>query len=186
MGKVPAPGRSVKTVTGGDPIILRAADEGVCPDGYQAVLTVTPNSFEMGKVLMQNKDAIEAGSAIVQYNFGYLDFSTQAYRDITSMIQAGTRLGITTEPEIENGQIQGWNIAMGTITPTGGSGDGDYIWNFGGVPTNSWTAVAHTYCYFNPERFTMPNMRIDEVGGQKMLQTRDNPLIENNQVRLLE
>jgi len=160
MGKIPAPGRSVTTtINGGTNQVLHAQDEGVCPDGYQAVMTITPNSFELGRIIALNTDAAMAGNAILRYNFGYLNFQESAYRDVTSIIQASTRLGVSTEAIIsQDGQIVGWRVAMGTVTPSGNT-DADYIWNFGGVPINSWSAIAHTYCYFNPERFTMPNMR---------------------------
>ena len=63
------------------------------------------------------------------------------------MLQTSTRIGVVAE-RINSSDDNGWRIAMGTVTPVGA---GDYIWNFGGIPANSWSVTAHTYCYFNPK-----------------------------------
>ncbi|MBO4643788.1 MAG: hypothetical protein J5716_04160, partial [Alphaproteobacteria bacterium] len=193
MGKVPAPGRTIVTpISGGTNQVLHAEDEGPCPDGYQAVMTVTPNSFELGKFLTYDEDA---SSGAVKLNFGYVDYSNSDVRNAISLMQAGTRLGISTEAEFASctgecaKQILGWKVAMGTVTPTD-EGLG-YVWNLGGVYTDSWTAIAHTYCYFNPNRFTMPNMRVKKMNTDGtssdtldefnvILTPMENPLWETN------
>ncbi|MBR1778739.1 MAG: hypothetical protein IJ752_09200 [Alphaproteobacteria bacterium] len=178
IGMVPAPGRHVtlalekgtKSCTnastfngsGGCTIsghlqntTLYAEEEGPCPDGYQAVLTVTPNSFEIGKLISIHPGRLPDGAKI-QYNFGYEDYTNHDVRNTTSVIQPSTRLGIAVDSLTTDGQIYGWRIAMGTVSP---KGEDDFAWNVGGFPTNSWSAIAHTYCYYNPTRFTMPNMQ---------------------------
>ena len=79
---------------------------------------------------------------------------------------------------------------MGTVTPVSTDINNDgYIWNAGGIPANSWSAIAHTYCYFNPQRFNMPNMRFMKLnddgsststtGGSGVILTpTDNPMLE--------
>ena len=161
MGKGPAPG--YKVTVGSD--VLAAHSEGVCPDGYQAVLTLTPNSFEMGRVLSYNPDARVVG-AKTKYNFNLTNFNISEVRNATNIIQLSTRIGIVAE-RITSGDDNGWKIAMGTVTPTGG--DQLYVWNFGGIPANSWTVLAHTYCYFNPNRFIMPNMRFKKINSDGTL-----------------
>ena len=165
MGKVPAPGYMVTTKTSGNDEVLYAHAEGVCPDGYQAVLTLTPNSFEMGRVLSYNPDARVVG-AKTKYNFNLTNFDISEVRNATNIIQLSTRIGIVAE-RITSGDDNGWKIAMGTVTPTGG--DQLYAWNFGGIPANSWTVLAHTYCYFNPNRFIMPNMRFKKINSDGTL-----------------
>ncbi len=159
MGKVPAPGYKVTTKTSDKDEVLYAHAEGVCPDGYQAVLTLTPNSFEMGRVLSYNPDAKVIG-AKVKYNFNLTNFDNSQLRDATNMIQLSTRIGIASERITSDGD-NGWRIAMGTVTPA--ASPRLYVWNFGGIPANSWTVLAHTYCYFNPNRFIMPNMRFKKM-----------------------
>lgn len=203
MGVVPAPGRTelfVKTVKHGksgsfnDKIneVVRAQDEGPCPDGYVAVLTITPNIFEFAKVLTYDTTAMLGVEHDVRYNPGYLDYTDQTMRDAAVMIQSPTKVGVQVTQHLAGGaeheqQLLGWYVAMGTITPT----PTGYIWNVGGVPANSWQAVAHTYCYFNPDRFAMPNMRFIQlndngegidasVGDTNVLITpMDNPLLIN-------
>ena len=209
MGFVPAPGRGLayKGTTAAAET-LYAHDEGTCPNGYQAVMTVSPNAFEMSKVLSVDPLYQKAfGSTDVEsywvnydgstfsneagngsnYNFGYLDYSTEENRKRTSIIQGGTRVGIVADSLGSNGKpcssggacntngIYGWRVAMGTITPISST---DYKWNFGGIPTNSWSAIAHTYCYFNPNRFVMPNMTLKQSGAStdKVLTPIANPL----------
>ena len=84
---------------------------------------------------------------------------------------------------------------MGTVTSVSDSINQDsYIWNAGGIPANSWSAIAHTYCYFNPARFNMPNMRFmtledtgesnDAANGTSnvILTPMDNPLIGSDEM----
>ena len=197
MGIVPAPGRSISVneklagASQAQSSALHAEEEGVCPDGYQAIMTLTPNSFEMGRVIAYNPDAI-VGDAIIKYNFDYLDFTEGYYQKAANMFQAATRMGVVVDAvKDDNNAIKGWKVAMGTITPTLAGGK-EYIWNLGGVATGSWTVIAHTYCYFNPERFTMPNMIFRKLengkfttgtsstGSNVIMTPMDNPLIGTN------
>lgn len=164
MGAVPAPGRSVSV--GNDN--LAAYDEGVCPDGYQAVMTVTPTVFELGKVQMISSNKHE--DAVVTYNPGWQNYADQNIVSLTGLLQASTRLGMLVEPIVSGTTLNGWKIAMGTVTLT--SGSPGYIWNAAGIPANTWSAIVHTYCYFNPGRFEMPNMIIK---NSKWIQAADNP-----------
>lgn len=222
MGKVPVPGKFVRTdvVKAGDssktPEYLYATDEGPCPDGYQAVMTVSPNAFEISRLLAVNpiyqkafgSDEIKAyytefdGSNFTNvaangsnYNYGYLPFNIDTNRTATSIIQGGSRVGIVAEKYDNSTYGEGWKVAMGTITPTTIDTDPTsptfnkqgYIWNFGGIPADSWSAIAHTYCYFNPDRFTMPNMKFikpttsSESGttdSDFIITPMDNPLLD--------
>lgn len=193
MGMVPAPGRWVQyNVTGKGREILYAQDEGVCPDGYQAVITVTPTVFELGKVSFINSNK-KPSDASVAYNPGWQNYTSANIADVTGIMQQATKLGLIVTPVlIENsgGQLAGWQIAMGTVTPVSTDINSDgYIWNAGGIPANSWSAIAHTYCYFNPQRFNMPNMRFMRLndngsstsitGGSGVILTpTDNPMLE--------
>ena len=159
MGKVPAPGKTVSYAYSGGTETLSAKDEGYCPDGYQAVITVTPIIFDLGRVSFYNHYA-RAENSMITYNPGWQDFTNESIRDVTGIFQPGTKIGIYVEQELENNELKGWKIAMGTVTPTSLSSTG-YIWNVSGVTANSWSAIAHTYCYFNPGRFDMPNMQLD-------------------------
>ena len=190
MGAVPAPGRKItEKDQNGTVHTLAAQDEGVCPDGYQAVMTLTPTSFDVGRVSYINPN-YEITSAKVAYNAGWQDYSNESNRRASGIMQAATRIGIYTQPDVDpsNNVLRGWKIAMGTITPYGGSGG--YIWNAGGVSANSMGAIAHTYCYFNPQRFNMPNMRfmnanggaMDRGGADSILTPMDNPMIGNGSV----
>lgn len=152
---------------------LYAYDEGPCPDGYQAVITVTPTIFELGKVQFVASEK-RSYDAQVAYNPGWQNYAENDMTEYTGIMQQGTRLGMLVQPLAEEGktQIFGWAVAMGTVTQVSSDINIDeYIWNVGGVPANSWTAIAHTYCYFNPNRFTMPNMRVKD----NALQTMHNP-----------
>lgn len=193
MGMVPAPGRWVQyNVTGKGKEILYAQDEGVCPDGYQAVITVTPTVFELGKISFVNSEKRPSDSA-VSYNPGWQNYTNANIADVTGIMQQATKLGLIVTPVlIENsgGQLAGWQIAMGTVTPVSTDINSDgYIWNAGGIPANSWSAIAHTYCYFNPQRFNMPNMRFMTLndggsststtsGSGVILTPTDNPMLE--------
>ena len=182
MGAVPAPGRRV-TNSGEAGMAARedflaADDEGVCPDGYQAVMTLTPTSFDVGRVSYINPN-YDITSAKVAYNAGWQDFKNESNRRAAGIMQAATRIGIYTLPIVQSGVLNGWKIAMGTITPYGSTGG--YIWNAGGVSANSMGAVAHTYCYFNPQRFNMPNMNILSTGSSgNILTPMDNPIMGSN------
>ena len=185
MGRIPAPGSYVKDfATGGN---LYAGDEGYCPDGYQAVLTITPTLFESGKVISYNAQSLP-GNATMQYNPGYMDYTGAGMRNATAIVQPATQVGMVVQPVGRaNGDyaiIEGWDVAMGTITPDS-SAVGNFIWNVGGVMANSWSATAHTYCYFNPDRFTMPNMQIDESkqrgsSNNNVITPMDNPALNQS------
>ena len=198
MGMVPAPGRWVQYYSKSSPTASRkgeklyAQDEGVCPDGYQAVITVTPTVFELGKVSFINSNK-KPSDASVAYNPGWQNYTNANIADVTGIMQQATKLGLIVTPVlIENsgGQLAGWQIAMGTVTPVSTDINSDgYIWNAGGIPANSWSAIAHTYCYFNPQRFNMPNMRFMKLndsgsssstssGSGVILTPTDNPMLE--------
>lgn len=198
LGMVPAPGRYVgyKTTAGNER--LYAQDEGVCPDGYQAVVTVTPTVFEMGKVQFVNSEK-RPENAAVSYNPGWQNYANSDIQSVTGLMQASTKLGLIVEPLIipeSKSQLAGWKIAMGTVTSVSDSINQDsYIWNAGGIPANSWSAIAHTYCYFNPARFNMPNMRFmtledtgesnDAANGTSnvILTPMDNPLVGKDEMK---
>ncbi len=169
MGAVPAPGRKVSEFGEANKDGLAAYDEGVCPDGYQAVITVTPTAFELGKVQFVNSEKRPSDTA-VSYNPGWQNYADNDIADVTGLMQMATRLGVLVEQIKSGTTLYGWKIAMGTVTTTR-TNDAGYIWNAGGIPANSWSAVAHTYCYFNPSRFEMPNMVIKD----NMIQTAVNP-----------
>ena len=189
LGKVPAPGRRVKTDIKGGTEYLYAQDEGVCPDGYQAVITVTPTVFELGKVSFVNSNK-KPSDASVAYNPGWQNYTNANIADVTGIMQQATKLGLVVEAITSENQIDGWRIAMGTVTPVSTDINSDgYIWNAGGIPANSWSAIAHTYCYFNPARFDMPNMHFMKLrndgssflsrGKYSILTPQDNPMLEN-------
>ncbi len=189
LGKVPAPGRRVKTDIEGGTEYLYAQDEGVCPDGYQAVITVTPTVFELGKVSFINSNK-KPSDASVAYNPGWQNYANANIADVTGIMQQATKLGLVVEAITSGNQIDGWRIAMGTVTPVSTDiNDDGYIWNAGGIPANSWSAIAHTYCYFNPARFNMPNMHFMKLkndgssflsrGKYSILTPQDNPMLEN-------
>ena len=193
MGTIPAPGRKVTETTGtgeGTTNTLSAQDEGVCPDGYQAVMTLTPTSFDVGRVSYINPN-YDITSAKVAYNAGWQNFKNESNRRAAGIMQAATRIGTFTLPIVQSNVLRGWKIAMGTVTPYGS--DGGYIWNAGGVSVNSMGAVAHTYCYFNPQRFNMPNMRFMNENGTPLtprsegdgvsdaiLTPMDNPILDSS------
>ena len=189
LGKVPAPGRRVKTDIEGGTEYLYAQDEGVCPDGYQAVITVTPTVFELGKVSFINSNK-KPSDASVAYNPGWQNYANANIADVTGIMQQATKLGLVVEAITSENQIDGWRVAMGTVTPVSTDiNDDGYIWNAGGIPANSWSAIAHTYCYFNPARFNMPNMHFMKLkndgssflsrGKYSILTPQDNPMLEN-------
>ena len=198
LGMVPAPGRWVQYYSKSNPTASRKAeklyaqDEGVCPDGYQAVITVTPTVFELGKVSFVNSNK-KPSDASVAYNPGWQNYTNANIADVTGIMQQATKLGLIVTPVLikdSGGQLAGWQIAMGTVTPVSTDINSDgYIWNAGGIPANSWSAIAHTYCYFNPQRFNMPNMRFMKLnddgsststtGGSGVILTpTDNPMLE--------
>lgn len=141
-------------------------------------MTLTPTSFDVGRVSYINPN-YDITSAKVAYNAGWQDFKNESNRRAAGIMQAATRIGIYTLPIVQSGVLNGWKIAMGTITPYGSTGG--YIWNAGGVSANSMGAVAHTYCYFNPQRFNMPNMNILSTGSSgNILTPMDNPIMGSN------
>ena len=178
MGAVPAPGRAVSNegavISSGFSSStkgLAAYDEGPCPDGYQAVMTLTPTVFELGKVNMISPDK-RPYNATVTYNPGWQNYANSDIANVTGLVQPATKLGLIVQPITSGTSVYGWKIAMGTVTPVSSDINTEgYIWNAGGITANSWSAIAHTYCYFNPDRFTMPNMVING----NMIQTATNP-----------
>ncbi len=178
MGAVPAPGRAVSNegavISSGFSSStkgLAAYDEGPCPDGYQAVMTLTPTVFELGKVNMISPDK-RPYNATVTYNPGWQNYANSDIANVTGLVQPATKLGLIVQPITSGSSVYGWKIAMGTVTPVSSDINTEgYIWNAGGITANSWSAIAHTYCYFNPDRFTMPNMVINGT----MIQTATNP-----------
>ena len=184
MGIVPAPGRGVKANTpSGDTAYkgagtIMAQDEFLCPPGSQAVMTVTPTLFELGKVLHYN--ALRKDGQVQFVNPGFQNYGNAAMRSSANILQPGTKLGIMTKGICSldgtndcsgaNSQLYGWAVAMGTVTQSPDNSE-DYIWNVGGIYANTWTATAHTYCYFNPERFNMPNMTVKSRNGINTMTT---------------
>lgn len=199
MGIVPAPGRTVeyKAVNSSKASVTEtqsAQDEGVCPDGYQAVMTLTPNAFDIARVLYSRHDE---GNPI-SYNPGWQNFedssNNYAVHGIRIM-QPSQRMIVMQQPETNAaGQVLGWRIAMGFASYYNDAA-GTFAWNVGGVSTGSWTALAHTYCYFNPQRFDMPNMRFIKLNdsgtssnagandGEVILTPMDNPILDDNTYR---
>ena len=161
MGVVPAPGRQVQADASGE--TMAGWDEGTCPDGYVAVMTLTPSAFELGEVkyvkptlIGHDNDTKEYVSEIA-YNQGYNKFE--------GVFQPATALGVVVE-QVGGTDLKGWKVAMGTVTGIGGN---NFIWNYGGIYADTWTAYAHTYCYFNPTRFTMPNMKVISADGGSII-----------------
>lgn len=199
MGIVPAPGRTVSyaAVNSSKASVTEtqsAQDEGVCPDGYQAVMTLTPNAFDIARVLYSRHDE---GNPI-SYNPGWQNFedssNNYAVHGIRIM-QPSQRMIVMQQPETNAaGQVLGWKIAMGFASYYNDAA-GTFVWNVGGVGTGSWTALAHTYCYFNPQRFDMPNMRFIKLNdsgtssnagaddGDVILTPMDNPILDDNTYR---
>ena len=200
MGVVPVPGReiTIKLTTGDE--TLYAHDEGECPDGYMPVMTVTPTIFELGRVNAIKRSIAAAGQVYLS-NPGYQNFVNNETYKFVNIYQMGTKLGIVTKPICDydsvsntgdlrhatcksgNRTLKGWAIAMGTVTQDNVH-PGNYIWNVGGVYTNSWQATAHTYCYFNPARFIMPNMT--SYGSNSRTQTsQENPILNSSKRGLM-
>ncbi len=195
MGIVPAPGRSVsyQAVNASGATVTEtqsALDEGVCPDGYQAVMTLTPNSFDVARVLYSRHD----DGYPVSYNPGWQDFTDSSNNYAVHgirIMQPSQRMIVMQTPEVKSGQVFGWKIAMGFASYYNDDA-GRFVWNVGGVSTGSWSALAHTYCYFNPQRFDMPNMRFINLfeNGQQLpasnsssnviLTPMDNPILDDN------
>lgn len=172
LGVVPAPGRQVSI--GSE--TMGGMDEGVCPDGYVAAMTITPYQFEVGKVnyIQTYQPAIAADTleyvAYMQWNWSHPIEG--------GIFQPATAVGIATEDVIEGGVLKGWKVAMGTIGygfPDPDQNTSHWIWNYGGnVMVDSMKAYAQTYCYFNPSRFTMPNMRVITADGQSIVTSMDD------------
>lgn len=196
MGIVPAPGRSVSynAVNASGATVTEtqgAQDEGVCPDGYQAVMTLTPNSFDIARVLYSRHD----DGYPVSYNPGWQDFTDSSNNYAVHgirIMQPSQRMIVMQTPEVNSsGQVLGWKIAMGFASYYNDDA-GRFVWNVGGVSTGSWSALAHTYCYFNPQRFDMPNMRFmrlldsgsssynDGSAGGIIMTPMDNPILNDN------
>lgn len=197
MGIVPAPGRSVSyaAVNSSGASVTEtqsAQDEGVCPDGYQAVMTLTPNSFDIARVLYSRHD----DGYPISYNPGWQDFTDSSNNYAVHgirIMQPSQRMIVMQQPKVNSaGQLLGWKIAMGFASYYNNN-TGDFVWNVGGVSTGSWRALAHTYCYFNPQRFDMPNMRFiglkdngepDAAGTNDVILTpMDNPILDDSTYR---
>ncbi len=195
MGIVPAPGRTVSyaavNASGASVTEIQSAqDEGVCPDGYQAVMTLTPNSFDVARVLYSRHD----DGYPISYNPGWQNFedssNNYAVHGIRIM-QPSQRMIVMQQPRVNsNGQVLGWKIAMGFASYYNDD-EGKFVWNVGGVGTGSWSALAHTYCYFNPQRFDMPNMRFIKLNDNGtssyngevndiILTPMDNPILDDS------
>lgn len=180
LGVVPAPGRQVSI--GSE--TMGGMDEGVCPDGYVAAMTITPYQFEVGKVNYV-KTFQPAQSADTLEYIAYMQWNWSHPRK-GGIFQPATAVGIATEDVIDGGVLKGWKVAMGTIgygypkpgeneQSTGEANDAHWIWNYGGnVVVDSMKAYAQTYCYFNPSRFTMPNMRVITADGQSIVTSMDD------------
>ena len=194
MGIVPAPGRTVSyaavNASGASVTEIQSAqDEGVCPDGYQAVMTLTPNSFDVARVLYSRHD----DGYPISYNPGWQNFedssNNYAVHGIRIM-QPSQRMIVMQQPRVNSsGQVLGWKIAMGFASYY--NDEGKFVWNVGGVGTGSWSALAHTYCYFNPQRFDMPNMRFIKLNDNGtssyngevndiILTPMDNPILDDS------
>ena len=180
LGVVPAPGRQVSV--GSE--TMGGMDEGVCPDGYVAAMTITPYQFEVGKVNYV-KTFQPAQSADTLEYIAYMQWNWSHPRK-GGIFQPATAVGIATEDVIDGGVLKGWKVAMGTIgygypepgeneQSTGNANNAHWIWNYGGnVVVDSMKAYAQTYCYFNPSRFTMPNMRVITADGQSIVTSMDD------------
>lgn len=180
LGVVPAPGRQVSI--GSE--TMGGMDEGVCPDGYVAAMTITPYQFEVGKVNYV-KTFQPAQSADTLEYIAYMQWNWSHPRK-GGIFQPATAVGIATEDVIDGGVLKGWKVAMGTIgygypkpgeneQSMGEANDAHWIWNYGGnVVVDSMKAYAQTYCYFNPSRFTMPNMRVITADGQSIVTSMDD------------
>ena len=199
MGIVPAPGRTVsyRAVNSSKDSVTEtqsAQDEGVCPDGYQAVMTLTPNAFDVARVLYSRHDE---GNPI-SYNPGWQNFADNSNNNAVQgirIMQPSQRMIVMQEPVVNaSGQVLGWKIAMGFASYYNDTA-GTFVWNVGGVGTGSWTALAQTYCYFNPQRFDMPNMRFIRLNddgtssnagandGEVILTPMDNPILDDSRHR---
>lgn len=181
LGVVPAPGRQVSI--GSE--TMGGMDEGVCPDGYVAAMTITPYQFEVGKVNYV-KTFQPAQSADTLEYIAYMQWGWNHPRK-GGIFQPATAVGIATEDVTDGGVLKGWKVAMGTIGygfPEPGVNEQDnsvdantahWIWNYGGnVVVDSMKAYAQTYCYFNPSRFTMPNMRVVGTGDDRVVTSMDD------------
>lgn len=180
LGVVPAPGRQVSV--GNE--TMGGMDEGVCPDGYVAAMTITPYQFEVGKVNYV-KTFQPAQSADTLEYIAYMQWNWSHPRK-GGIFQPATAVGIATEDVSEGGVLKGWKVAMGTIgygypepgeneQSTGKANEAHWIWNYGGnVVVDSMKAYAQTYCYFNPSRFTMPNMRVIGTGDDRVVTSMDD------------
>lgn len=180
LGVVPAPGRQVSI--GSE--TMGGMDEGVCPDGYVAAMTITPYQFEVGKVNYVKTFQPAQSAETLEY-IAYMQWNWSHPRK-GGIFQPATAVGIATEDVIDGGVLKGWKVAMGTIgygypepgeneQSTGNANNAHWIWNYGGnVVVDSMKAYAQTYCYFNPSRFTMPNMRVITADGQSVVTSMDD------------
>lgn len=183
MGVVPAPGRQASTsgLGGGAAETMAAWDEGVCPDGYVAAMTVTPSQFDVGKVSYVNTYVPIQSNDTGEY-LAYISWN-QGHPSIGGVFQPATSVGIAIKDITDTaGNLQGWGVAMGTVgwgfvdgdvDNTAGSTktyDAYWMWNYGAnIQAGMMKAYAQTYCYFNPKRFNMPNMKVIQSGGGNVI-----------------
>ncbi|HBO59866.1 MAG TPA: hypothetical protein DD624_08175 [Alphaproteobacteria bacterium] len=175
MGVVPAPGRQASTsgLKGGDAETMAAWDEGVCPDGYVAAMTVTPSQFDVGRVSYVNTYVPIQSDDTGEY-LAYISWN-QGHPSIGGVFQPATSVGIAIKDitSTSDGSLQGWGVAMGTVgwgftdeTKT----DATWMWNYGAnIQAGMMKAYAQTYCYFNPKRFNMPNMKVIQSSGGNVI-----------------
>lgn len=183
MGVVPAPGRQASTsgLGGGAAETMAAWDEGVCPDGYVAAMTVTPSQFDVGKVSYVNTYVPIQSNDTGEY-LAYISWN-QGHPSIGGVFQPATSVGIAIKDITDTaGNLQGWGVAMGTVgwgfvdgdvDNTAGSTktyDAYWMWNYGAnIQAGMMKAYAQTYCYFNPKRFNMPNMKVIQSSGGNVI-----------------
>ena len=171
MGVVPAPGREVSSASlesSGEAEKMAAYDEGICPDGYTALIAITPAAFSVGGVW----------DTIAEWNVDDNDIfvaegDVNATANGSGILQGGNQLGVTNKPIEVNNKTVGWAIAISTLA-YGSNSSGNLIayWNHNAtVYVDSITAYVTTYCYYNPGNFYLPNMK---VRGQGILTPAEN------------
>lgn len=174
MGVVPAPGRQASTsgLGGGAAETMAAWDEGVCPDGYVAAMTVTPSQFDVGKVSYVNTYVPIQSNDTGEY-LAYISWN-QGHPSIGGVFQPATSVGVAIKDVTDaSGNLQGWGVAMGTVGwgfLNEAATDAYWMWNYGAnIQVGMMKAYAQTYCYFNPKRFNMPNMKVIQSSGGNVI-----------------
>ena len=164
MGVVPAPGREVSTTSLESTKTsekMAAYDEGACPNGYTALIAITPAAFSVGGVW----------DTIAEWNVDDNDIfvaegDVNATANGSGILQGGNQLGVTNKPIESGGQTLGWAIAISTLA-YGSDASGNLVtyWNHNAtVYVDSITAYVTTYCYYNPSYFKLPNMKVNGNG----------------------